>query len=332
MHAFSLNVITNTHAGEHDLMSKVLVVEHDAAALAQLKALFESSRLVGYRASQDHALAILGNNIDLGGIFVPGAGEDGSTYDDLIAAVRAARPDLPIFVRQMGTRMDTQEMQGANGIFVYADIGRARDLVETYLFGRHYPNEFVAAMKDMTLDALRASFKDMQFEVEPPYIVMDKLIYGELFSLIPIESEWCRGYMMVQSEEERIRAMIQAKKTSIAVPEPSFLHVNALLGELSNLIWGSFKNRYGAKGHAGAPGQVRVEVPIIVNHGRKYISFGTDDPQLCFKFTVIDPDGKLAPTTIYQKFIFSLDWAPEKYAESNRNVSELVNSGELELF
>jgi hypothetical protein len=79
-------------------------------------------------------------------------------------------------------------------------------------------------------------------------------------------------------------------------------------------------------------GQVRVEIPIIVNHARKYISFGSDDPQLCFKFTLLDPSAKLNPITIYQKFIFSLDWAPEKYAESNQSVNDLVSGGELEFF
>ena len=37
---------------------------------------------------------------------------------------------------------------------------------------------------------------------ETPYIVRDRIIFGEVFSLIPLESSWCRGYMMLQTEEQ----------------------------------------------------------------------------------------------------------------------------------
>ena len=32
----------------------------------------------------------------------------------------------------------------------------------------------------------------------------DRIIFGEVFSLIPLESTWCRGYMMMQAEEQPI--------------------------------------------------------------------------------------------------------------------------------
>ena len=112
---------------------------------------------------------------------------------------------------------------------------------------------------------------------------------------------------------------IATKRALINPPEPNFRHVNSILGELSNMIWGGIKNRYGSKSTQESVGQVRVEIPIIVNHARKYISFGSDDPQLCFKFTLLDNTGYINPITIYQKFIFSLDWTPEKYTESNRD-------------
>jgi CheY-specific phosphatase CheX len=330
------NVIAQPSVAEHELLSKVVVVEHDADTLAVLKAFFEDCNLVGYRASAESALAVLGAAIDLGGVFLAETGSDGRDCFDLVRTIHQGRPDLPLFLRlSPGHTLEDLPPPVAKalaGVFASGDYARAKELIDTYLFSRHYPSEFVSDMKQMTLAALRASFKGMEIDVEQPYIVKDKLIYGELFSLIPIESNWCRGYMMIQTEEDTILEMIHAKKSSVTTPEPDFRHVNAVLGELSNMVWGSFKSRYGGKSLEEGLGQVRVEIPIIVNHVRKYISFGTDDPQLCFKFTVTDPDGKLASSVIYQKFIFSLDWAPEKYAESNQHVNELVSSGELELF
>lgn len=331
-----MNVITRPNETEHDVLSKVIVVEHDPKILAEIKSFFEECNLVGYRANLENASSIIGTNIDLGAIFLAEADSDGRDCFELVNAIHIVRPDLPIFLRLLPDHAPESLPSGVAkclaGVFDYGDFGRAKELIETYLFSRHYPTEFVSEMKTMSLAALRASFKDMQVEVEQPYIVKDKLIYGELFSLIPLESNWCRGYMTIQTEEEKMMEMIHAKKSTVNTPEPNFVHVNAVLGELSNMIWGSFKTRYGIKDPQGAPGQVRVEIPIVVNHLRKYISFGTDDPQLCFKYKVTDPEGKLASSFVYQKFVFSLDWAPEKYAESNQSVNELVSSGELELF
>ena len=330
------NVIIQPTTGEQDLLSKVILVEHDAPSLAALKPFFEDCKLVGYRASPESALAILGANIDLGGIFICEIDNHGKNCFALVCALHKVRPELPIFMRlapgHTAQAMPEDVTKALAGVYATGDYAGARELIDTYLFSRHYPSEFVSGMREMTLEALHASFKDVHIEVEQPYIVKDKLIYGEVFSLVPLESNWCRGYMMFQTDEEKILAMIQAKKSSVSAPEPNFRHVNAVLGELSNMVWGSFKTRYGLKSQQNGVGQVRVEIPIIVNHARKYISFGSDDPQLCFKFTVSDPGSHFAPSVIYQKFIFSLDWAPEKYAESNQNVNALVGSGDLELF
>ena len=57
------------------------------------------------------------------------------------------------------------------------------------------------------------------------------------------------------------------------------------MAEITNLIWGAFKNRYIGDGDRLARS---AQVPLIVNHKHKYISFGTSNPQLCFRFTLTD--------------------------------------------
>lgn len=331
-----MNVLVQPQAGDNEVLSKVIVVEHEPATLGALKTVFEQCKLVGYRATRDSLQSILSANIDLGGIFLPATDAGGGSCVDLVGAIHKQRPELPIFLRlDAGHTVDGQSpdvIKAVAGAYAHGDLAALRELIDTYLLSRDYPGEFIAAMAEMTREAMRAAFRDMQVELEQPYIVKDKIIYGELFSLIPLESSWCRGYMMLQTEEEKILGVIKARKTQITHPEPNFRHVNAVLGELSNMVWGAFKNKYGAKKVEDGSGQIRVEIPIIVNHARKYISFGSDDPQLCFKYSLVDPLGVLDPVSVYQKFIFSLDWAPEKYAESNASVNELVSTGELELF
>ena len=73
-------------------------------------------------------------------------------------------------------------------------------------------------------------------------------------------------------------------------------------------------------------------MPIIVNHQNKYITFGTDIPQLCFKYTLRQTGGDRKEITLYQKFIFNLSWAPEKFSENQPTVDDLIDTGELEFF
>lgn len=330
------SVLTRPHAEGHEVLCKVIVIEQGAEKLSILKSFFEDCKLLGYRATKSNILSILSTNIDLGGVFIPEIDDQGESCTALAIAINHVRPDLPIFLGiEAGRKTEDLSENTQNavvGIYTHGDIRHLRELVDTYLFSRHYPSEFITGIKEITSDILKASFKDVSLVVDHPYIVKDKIIYGELFSLIPIETNWCRGYMMLQMEEGKILEAISAKRALINPPEPNFRHVNAVLGELSNMIWGGLKNRYGSRNFGDTAGQVRVEIPIIVNHARKYISFGSDDPQLCFKFTLLDNTGHLNPITIYQKFIFSLDWTPEKFAESNQGVTELVTGGELELF
>jgi len=112
-------------------------------------------------------------------------------------------------------------------------------------------------------------------------------------------------------------------------PGATFRSVNDLLSEITNLIWGSFKNRY--IGDEKAAAAARVQIPLIVNHKHKYMSFGTENPQLCFRFTLTD-EGTGRTSTLYERFIFNLNWSPEEFKEIAPDTADLVDSGELELF
>lgn len=107
------------------------------------------------------------------------------------------------------------------------------------------------------------------------------------------------------------------------------VEVSNLLSEITNLIWGSFKNRYIGDVNLAAGSQ--VQVPLTVNHKRKYISFGSENPQLCFRFTLTNPATD-SPTTLFARYIFNLSWSPEDFKEIILNADVMVDSGELELF
>ncbi|MDE2078717.1 MAG: chemotaxis protein CheX, partial [Burkholderiales bacterium] len=140
---------------------------------------------------------------------------------------------------------------------------------------------------------------------------------------------WCRGYMMLQTEEGPLVQFVENEKTHISTAEVNFRDINHVLGEVTNLVWGSFKNRYISydpiEGRAS-------QVPIMVNHLHRYISFGSEDPQLCFRYTLVDRTGQMPPMVLYQRFVFNLSWNPDKFKENEALVEDLFDSGELELF
>jgi hypothetical protein len=178
---------------------------------------------------------------------------------------------------------------------------------------------------------LSSQFKDVIVGVETPYVVRDRVIFGEVFSLIPLESTWCRGYMMLQTGEQAMLEVVKMDKTHVATDSANFRNVNNILSEVTNLIWGAFKNRYISDEDRNI--HFHSQVPIIINHKHKYISFGSENPQLCFKYTLTDPNNSDSqPVIIYQRFVFNLTWSPEDFKENQASVEELVDSGELEMF
>lgn len=318
------------------IVSKVLILDEDVAHLDSLKAFCEETGLVGIRPPAGSAAIVnlLKSNVDLGGILLHE--HFGGTRNQGIALAReihAARPELPIFLR----RETTASVAGLNEkdaaifrcAYTLADLQGLRATLSTSIFNRTYPNDLVRGITTFTRSALESLFRDCDIDIETPYLVKDRIIYGEVFTLIAIESNWCRGYMMFQAAEESLLDLLPHTSGSEA-GKWTFRELNNVLGELTNMAWGAFKNRYA--GHEQSACACQTQVPIIINHHRGYISFGSDDPQLCLKYMLRHrerPDLPAVP--VFQRFVFNLSWSPDEFRE-NPSVESLVDSGELELF
>jgi Chemotaxis phosphatase CheX len=314
------------------LLRKVLILDHSVECFDRIKAFCEENGLVGLKSQSKNVLSVLGSNVDLGAILL--AENYMGTIDETIKLarlIRAARPELPIALRRSSAQNAAEiPLTFAKLFFVIYgidDMAPLKNAVDEYLFSMYYPTVLVRGISEISLNALAAQFRHLQVAAEPPYVVRDRIIYGEVFSLIEIESSWCRGYMMLQIEEHAVLNVLDHKDI-LNQSSQSFKSVNNLLGETTNLIWGAFKNRFIADDDLGS--MSTTQVPIVVNHQHKYISFGSDLPQLCFKYTLSDDLGQFV--TIYQWFIFNLRWSPEDFKEIQVAVEQMVDSGELELF
>ncbi len=312
-------------------VSKVLVLDDCPAHAEAIKRFCDQNNLIGLKVRAHRLLAVLRSNIDLGAILLAES-YGGSLAESASIATRidALRPELPIILRreERATLDDLPPTlrEVVCGAYVASDMAPLRSAIDEYLFALDYPNALVRGITEITECKLANLFRDVTLAWDTPCLVRDQIIFGEVFSLIALESNWCRGYMMIQTDEQPLIDMLGHKRKSDDAAD--FRDLNSLLGELTNLIWGAVKDRY--LGDAQAV-RSQVQVPLLINHKQRYISFGATNPQLCFKYRLTDETSGRS-VMFDQRFIFSLNWSPEDFSESTGDVDALVEAGELDLF
>lgn len=319
-------------SSEVRLLSKFLILDNCAEHSEKIKQFCDQNSLIGLKAHSNNVMSVLNSNVDLGAILIAeNYLETLVETAKLAGQIRAARPELPIVLCRISVsefELPATFSKLFCASYTIDDMSPLSAFIDEYIFNIYYPNILVRGISDISLAALANQFSDLNVSAEPPYIVRDRFIFGEVFSLIQLESSWCRGYMMLQVEEDALLDKLVTANPGSTDCHASFRTVNNILGEVTNLIWGGFKNRFIADDDPGSPSS--VQVPIVINHQHKYISFGSENPQLCFKYTLSDGRGKMIP--IYQWFVFNLNWSPEDFKDIQLSIDDLVDSGELELF
>jgi hypothetical protein len=153
-------------------------------------------------------MSVLRTNIDLGrnsvfgGLWRIAGGDRPDRARDPCRAARVADHHSPRNAGHLAGLPD-----GAQHVFcaayVASDMGALGKVIEEYIFCLMYPNALLRGIAEITEAVLAGSSRVSKISMDTPYIVHDRVIFGELFSLIQLESSWCRGYMMLQSEENR---------------------------------------------------------------------------------------------------------------------------------
>ena len=315
------------------IISKVLVHEVNEEHTAWLKQFFEESHLVGLKAPD--VLKALELNIDLGAIFLCEKPGSENNISELAIKIHNTRRELPLFLRiedsSSEESLPLEVKKACTGIYKQHEQEKLKTWLQKYIFQSEYPSSFIKTLVELSENALRACFPGLQINcASPPYLVRDQLIFGELFSMIALEAPWCRGYLMIQAETAPLLRLIKAEKTIQPPDDLSKYNMDDLISELTNLIWGGFKGKFAREGLSG--NEHRTEIPIVINHDDKYISFGSVKPQLCFHYTLNDPEGKLPEISLYEKLVFSLDWNPEAFQEPSENIQEFIDDSIIELF
>lgn len=317
-----------------DVVAKVLIIDDgNAETLELIKQFCSDNHLVGLKTHSNNVMSVLKSNVDLGGILMSesysGSPQGGV---DLAIKLHKIRPELPIFLR----RAQSSSLEGlpkrAQDCFCAAyhvdDMDALKHSLRDFIFSYYFPNAMVRGIQRITEDAMLTYFRHFSLSCETPYIVKDSIVFGEVFTLVPLESRWCRGYMMLQCENRTLKLDSSSHDPYV---KPKAQRISDVLGEITNMVWGSFKSRYVVDEYRVLMSQ--TQVPMLVMLEEKNISFGTSTPQLCFKYTLTDLDDQSSPPVeIYQRLVFNLNWSPEDFKEVQVSTEELVDAGELEFF
>lgn len=324
---------------EIQLVSKILILDNCSRCFSDIKKFCEQHGLIALKAYPVSLMHVLSSNLDLSAILLAEDYCESLEHTlELAQQIYTIRPELPIVLRKGMFTSEFDALPAAKQklfckTYTIEDMSPLQDVIDEYIFSLVYPNALVRGISEMTVDTLSQQFKHLKVSVETPYIVRDRIIFGEVSSLIPLESSWCRGYMMLQMEDDAAVEILKLDELWARGGEQlssiTFRAVSDILGEITNLTWGAFKTRFIADDDVGS--RSTTEVPIVINHQQKYISFGSSNPQLCFKYTLTD-ESKGSFLHLHQRFIFNLYWSPEDFKEIQVSVDNFVESGELELF
>jgi hypothetical protein len=320
------------------VVSKVLVLDTSLTEYETLKNFCDQHNLIGLKPVNASLSSILATYLDLGAIFM--ADDFGGNLDTTLAMaqqIHNQRPELPIALRRTAANAEDNRPESMPHVFCLTysidNLQPLETMIQRYIFSLEYPNVLVRGVAELTQNAFASQLPGYSISVGAPYLVKDRIVMGSSFSMIPIDSTWCRGYMVLQADIESVVEANHAGNDSELDPTLNCRAADRYLGELTNLVWGGFKRRF--VGDSDGGGNNCIQVPVIANYEQKSLSFGTEKPYLCFKYQLKNNATGLS-IPIYQWFVFNLNWSSEYFKSINSLLHELNNSivqqGELELF
>jgi len=312
----------------HSLTSKLLLLEHEPSQVKAIREFCADRNLSLLATNADDLAAHLLEHTDLGAVLCSEHFMDSpQATAELLREIRAERPELPILLRQDSVEVVEELALICQAIYSTGQLDTLDAAIDEYIHCLRYPTTLIAEIPALSMAALSSQIPRYQVTHAATSIVRDRQMSGTMLSLIPLESAWCRGFMLMQADEKPLLQALSGIETGHVATD--FRSALSALGEITNLIWGAFKNRF--IGDAAAWTGSNIQVPLLINRPHGYISFGTENPQLCFRYTLQDESSQRC-FDIDQRFIFNLHWAPEDFKERSESNEQGVEAGGLELF
>lgn len=306
------------------LQCKVLVYEPNDQKRKELIKTLNGFGIDCIELSKANYKQQLEQQIDIAAIFLPAAACADELANTISAEIDIERATLPVFLRYPENKVEENGFQQHHIHYQLEDNGLEQPLTEL-VYKREFPAHFVEQVIRLAEDAVTHELMTVDVVKTNAALVTESILYGQVFSLIPIESPWYRGYLIIQTTEQDILDLIAQGKTQLESSQLDFRDVNIIVGESTNMVWGGMKRIYASNGNDLV--NFMMQIPLIINHKHKYISFGSTEPHLCLTLDVKDPDtGKIIK--VVERFVFHLDWQPQ-FCTDNGAADD---DGEIEFF
>ena len=317
-----------------DVQTKVVILETDIESKIQIKRFMGKLNIVPVTVESVTELRnLLESTMSLGAVFLNDHPDRLGEKPDAIARdLRRIRHEIPLFLRRNegDTLRDTDLAHSLfNGEYHSSNMDMLENLITRHIFSKNYPPVLVKLIGESSLDVLTNSFRGLDIQVSQPYTIRNDTVQGSVVSMIPLETNWCRGVMYLEARESDMVHLIAARKSLLVDHSKlTFQSVHDLFGELTNAIWGKFKASF-LHDMGGQEARYRAQIPIVVNYGRSYLSLGKGVPQLCFDYHLRDVEGNLdgATYSLWQKIIFYLDWTPKEFSSAETTPKQLDGEG-----
>ena len=317
-----------------DIQTKVVILDTDIETKIRLKRYLASLNIVPVTVETAPELRdLLESTMSLGAVFMnDNSAKHGDRADSIARDLRRIRHEIPLFLRrEPDEKLRDTDLAHAlfNGEFHGDNLDPLEGMITRHIFSKNYPPVLVKLIGEASMDVFNSSFRGLDIQASQPYTIRNDTVQGSVVSMIPLETNWCRGVMYLEARESDMVHLIAARKSLLVDHSRlTFQSVHELFGELTNAIWGKFKATF-LHDMGDHESKYRAQIPIVVNYGRSYLSLGKGVPQLCFDYSLRDTEGNLdgATYSLWQRVIFYLDWCPKEFTSSETTPKQLDGEG-----
>lgn len=315
----------------HDsVCCKVLVAEDDPLKRELIFNFCAAQRLIP--VTVDNIVDMLRESHDIGGVFLgQSAGSSVDQYLELAKNIRQIQYCIPIFFRTDNHNCHNEWQQDFSLIYQIDNTLELEEFIKSNIFSYDYPARMLHDMEAMTKDALSSCLNGAKVNCSSPYMVIDGRIPSELFGIISLETEWCRGHMMLQAERQNTLRWIEMGHTIQACDDLSKYNLDSFLSEVINMIWGAFRYYYESEAARTVDLTCRPQIPLIIEYANHRAFYGVENYELCFRYTVESDNNDLPELSFLQKLNFNLAFDLAKYQDPPMEYSS-DDSGSIDEF
>lgn len=337
MQSLSKTVLLNNCSA---LGCNILVYDTDDEALRLIKSIAAEGNVVVPKKEAVDIITIIQNadlnTTDICAIFLTEEkDENGLSGFTIAKKIHKTHNNIPIFMRLKNGRnineLKTEDRKIIAGSYSNSTPEELKNYTEKFLYGFYFPTRLVDIFTKAGTEILNSTFKGCEIKEAKPFLVYDHFITTEYTCILPVQFSFGNGVLTLLVKGGAAQSLIENGHTALNKDQTSNDHLNQLISEVMNLFWGnarlSSERIYGCV-YDRSP----INIPIVVNHEKNYISFGNNTPQLCFRYVLLSDPSIIEPIIIEFKVMFNSVLRAKDFPEHKSQDIICDDSGFFEVF